>query len=90
MVRLIDCAGGISPSDHEDLCDWLASWAGNLKRGDYGKVRSLITVIESESGQLAVISQSLASLDRARTAGLLQIAAHRRIDGGAMIEDLTP
>jgi hypothetical protein len=89
-VRLIDCAHGISPSDHEDLCDWLASWAGNLKSGRHGKVCSLITIIEGENGQLAVISQSLESLDRARIVGLLQIAAHRRIDGGARIEDLTP
>lgn len=89
VVRLLDRAPGISPDDHADLCDWLARWAEALKRGDHGNVMSLVLTIEGEHG-IAMISQSLHSLDLARITGLVTIAAHRLADGGAKIEDLTP
>lgn len=89
VVRLLDRAPGISPDDHADLCEWLAHWADALKSGDYGRMKSFVVVIEGDNG-LAMISQSLEPLDLARITGLVSIAAHRRADGGAFIQDLKP
>lgn len=88
VVRLVDRAAGFAVEDHQHLCEWLAQYADALQHGDHGKVRSFVVVIEGENGELAVISQSLALLDRPRVVGLLQLAAHRCCDGNSGLENL--
>ena len=90
VVRLIDCALGYSPDSVHGLCDWLRNWADNLESPGSWVPTSLIVVIESDNGGLGVISQSLTIMDKARLVGLLQIAANRKADGGANLEDLEP
>jgi hypothetical protein len=87
VVRLIERAS-VPADGREGLAEWLHSWADGIASGDYGDTRSLVLVIESMDGQLAVIAQSSLSLDKARVVGLLACAAHREVDGNARIEDM--
>lgn len=87
VTRLIDRTS-VAVGDEIELTEWLADWVATLQAGDYGKFRSIAVVLESTDGQVGIISQSVGLMDCARLAGLLTIAAHRRMDGGARIEDL--
>lgn len=88
VVRLIDRAPGFAVDGHSEMIGWLESWLAGFKQGDYGKFRSLVLVIEADDGTLATISQSLATMDSIRVAGLLMAASHRKLDGHAAIEEL--
>lgn len=88
VVRLIDRTPGIACSDVDDLCDWLTGWASAMKEGDYGDIRTVVVVVENDEGRLGVISQSLNILDGARLCGLLTLAAHRKADGRATMDEL--
>lgn len=87
VLRLVDYAP-VAVADTEQLAGWAHDWIDALKGGDYGPLASLVLLVETEGGQLAMISQSTRTLDRARLIGLLQVAIHRRLDGGAQIEGL--
>lgn len=88
VIRLIDKAPGFSPEDIHALCDWLRNWAGHLEIPGSWMPSSLSLVIETDNGGLAVISQSMGPMDKARLVGLLQIAAMRVANGEAKVEDL--
>lgn len=88
VVRLVDNAPGISIDGHDDMMAWAREWIDGFARGDYGKFRSMIVVVETADGQLGVISQSIANVNMAALVGLLTVAAHRKMDGGANIDDL--
>lgn len=88
VVRLVDRAGGYSPDDLRDLAEWAAQWIDAIGAGKYGDVKSIAIVLEGANGATAVVSQSLHGLDMARLVGLLHITAHRRMDGGARIEEI--
>lgn len=85
IARMIDYAP-VRCGDHDDLIRWLKAWTETLE-SDLS-VKSLAVVVETEDGQLGLISQSTGDLDRARLVGMVQMAINQRADGGAHIEDL--
>lgn len=88
VVRLVDNAPGISIDDHDDMMAWAREWIDGFARGEYGKFRSMVVVVESPDGQLGIISQSVSNMNRAAVVGLLTLAAHRRMDGAGDIDSL--
>ena len=86
VVRLIDHAP-VACSDQAELFEWLRDWAEALESGKYGEFRSMILVLESKDGRQAMISQGIHQIDNARLAGLLTSCIHRRLDGGASINE---
>jgi len=86
VVQLVDHAPVCA--DKPQMIQWLRLWADALESGRYGEFRSVVLVVESDDGTLSTLCQSSAGLDRMRLVGLLQIAAHRSIDGEGRIETL--
>lgn len=87
LVRLVERAP-VPVGGTQGLADWALEWLAALEAGEYGEIRSLIVVVETQTGDLATISQATGVLDTARLVGLLTLAAHRKADGGANIESL--
>lgn len=90
VVRLVDKAPGFSMADVSELCGWLRDWADYLEKPGSWVPRSAVLVVESDNGGIAAFAQSLEQMDKARLVGLLQMAAVRKINGGANLEDLGP
>jgi len=88
VIRLIDKAPGYSPEDIHGLCDWLRYWADFFEQPGSWMPKSLAVVIETDDGGLAVVSQSMSPMDKARLVGLLQIDAIRASNGEAGVDDL--
>ncbi len=89
VVKLVDVAPGFSMESTADIGDWMKQWGGHVEQGKLGSIATVAVVLETADGHLAVISQSTdKSIDRCRLVGLLTYAAHKRMDGGAHIEDL--
>lgn len=88
VIRLVDRAPGFAVEDSTALTQWAAKWIEALASGNYGSIKSLVIVVESDHGNIAVLSQSTGNVDGARLAGLLFGAAHRKLDGRGKIEDL--
>lgn len=88
VIRLIDHAPGYSPEDVHGLCQWLRNWADFLEKPGVWMPKSLVVVVETDTGKLALCSQSLEVLDTVRLVGLLQMAAIRKTQGCADIEGL--
>lgn len=79
VTRLTEIRGGFPAEGRRDLVNWLRSWADVLEADD--NVRTLVLLVEDESGELFRVSKSTADLDRARLVGLLYGLAHLVIDG---------
>lgn len=87
VVRLVHRAP-VPVGDDSEFKSWASDWLDALVSGEYGHLRSLVMVVENTDGEVAIVSQSLGSIDGARLAGLLLYAAHRRMDGHADIESM--
>jgi hypothetical protein len=86
VVHLVDRAP-VAVNGLDQMRDWAGQWLDALCSGNYGQIRSMTILVESDDGRVATVSQSTnPHQDRARVTGLLFTAAHDRI--GA--EDLRP
>ena len=83
VVRLID-RSSVSV-DADGMAEWLIEWAGAIARGQYGPLRSIAIVIETASGDVAQVAQSIAASDAFRLAGLLQATANAVLNGDGTI-----
>lgn len=87
VTRMIDHAP-VAVGDHQQMGEWIKTWAEAFADGDYGEFRSVVVVLEAPDGQMGIVSQSIGAMDKARLVGLLMAAAHRKLDGQAAIQDL--
>ena len=80
VIRLID-SKPVACGDAGELKEWADAWISAICNGEFGGVRSLVLVAETDDGQVRCASQSTGAMDMPRLVGLLTVLANRKMHG---------
>lgn len=87
VIRLVDTQP-VACGDPAEIRAWADAWLDSICAGDYGRVKSLVLVVERDDGQVGAVTQSIASMDTTRLVGLLTTMIYRKLDGrGSLVEE---